>query len=74
MAALGHEPQADSAAPAQGGMSLAGSGVTVVIPTFNERDNIGGLLAAVRATLPAARLLVVDDQSPDGTADAVRER
>lgn len=74
MAALGHERQADSAAPASGGISLSGSGVTVVIPTFNERDNIGGLLAAVRATLPAACLLVVDDQSPDGTAAAVRER
>ncbi|MGK2929893.1 MAG: polyprenol monophosphomannose synthase [Acidimicrobiales bacterium] len=43
----------------------------VVIPTFNEVDNIGEAIAGVRAAVPAAEVLVVDDASPDGTADAV---
>jgi dolichol-phosphate mannosyltransferase len=43
--------------------------VTVVVPTYNEADNIETLLASVREVLPAASILVVDDASPDGTAD-----
>ena len=39
----------------------------VVIPTFNERENIVDLLRVLRATVPAAQLMVVDDLSPDGT-------
>lgn len=47
--------------------------VTVVVPTYDEADNIETLLRAVREALPAAGVLVVDDGSPDGTAD-VAER
>ena len=43
----------------------------VVVPTYDERENVGPLLTAVRAALPDADVLVVDDNSPDGTADAV---
>lgn len=43
--------------------------VTVVVPTFNEAGNIETLVSAVRLVLPAAHVLVVDDGSPDGTAD-----
>lgn len=43
--------------------------VTVVVPTFNEADNIDTLLRAVRHVLPDADVLVIDDGSPDGTAD-----
>lgn len=43
----------------------------LVIPTYNEADNIAPLLAALRAVAPDAHLLVVDDASPDGTADRV---
>lgn len=39
----------------------------VVLPTYNERDNIARMLAAVREQLPAATIWVVDDNSPDGT-------
>ncbi|SFR68447.1 dolichol-phosphate mannosyltransferase [Agromyces sp. CF514] len=39
----------------------------VVIPTYNERENIASLVARVRAAVPAASVLVVDDSSPDGT-------
>ncbi len=40
----------------------------VVLPTYNERENISRMLAAVRDSLPEAHVLVVDDSSPDGTA------
>lgn len=41
----------------------------VVLPTFNEADNIDEVLRRLRAAVPAAHVLVVDDSSPDGTAD-----
>jgi dolichol-phosphate mannosyltransferase len=39
------------------------------MPTYNEAANIESALAAVRSAAPAAEVLVVDDGSPDGTAD-----
>jgi dolichol-phosphate mannosyltransferase len=39
----------------------------VVIPTYNERENLAAIVARVRSAVPAARVLVVDDGSPDGT-------
>ena len=45
----------------------AGRGVAVIIPTYNERENLEGLVEAVLNALPEASLLVVDDNSPDGT-------
>ena len=45
----------------------AGSGAWVVLPTYNEAENLPEIAAAVLAALPAAMLLVVDDGSPDGT-------
>src|SRR4051794_16111704 len=39
----------------------------IVVPTYNEAANLEPLLAAVRAQVPDARVLVVDDGSPDGT-------
>jgi dolichol-phosphate mannosyltransferase len=44
----------------------------IVVPTFNEADNIARLLKSVRASLPTAHVLVVDDASPDGTASIAR--
>jgi dolichol-phosphate mannosyltransferase len=44
----------------------------IVIPTFNEAENIAALVVAVRGSLPAAHVLIVDDASPDGTAGIVR--
>ena len=43
--------------------------VLVVLPTYNEAENIDHVLRAIRAALPDAGVLVVDDGSPDGTAD-----
>ena len=44
-----------------------------MVPTYNEATNIEALLRAVRAALPDAGILVVDDGSPDGTADLVEK-
>ncbi|MCW2602190.1 MAG: dolichyl-phosphate beta-D-mannosyltransferase [Pseudonocardiales bacterium] len=41
----------------------------VVIPTYNERENIEPIVGRVRASAPAAHILIVDDGSPDGTGD-----
>ena len=43
----------------------------VVVPTYDEADNIATLIDRVRHSAPAVDLLVVDDNSPDGTATAV---
>ena len=40
----------------------------VVLPTYNEVENIAAMLGAIRAELPSADIIVVDDHSPDGTA------
>ena len=43
--------------------------VLIVVPTYQEVENIEELLRRVRASVPDADVLVVDDGSPDGTAD-----
>jgi dolichol-phosphate mannosyltransferase len=45
----------------------AGRGVCVVLPTYNERENLEAIVPAILEALPEAQLLVVDDNSPDGT-------
>lgn len=45
----------------------------IVIPTYNERENIIGLLKQIREIVPGADVVVVDDGSPDGTGRIVRE-
>ncbi|OON71407.1 polyprenol monophosphomannose synthase [Streptomyces tsukubensis] len=66
-----------------GGLSAAGGRtseygplgtVLVIIPTYNEAENIKRIVARVRAAVPEAHVLVADDNSPDGTgktADAL---
>ncbi len=56
--------------------SVGGCGPTVgevrtlvILPTYNEAENIFEVLERIRAAVPAAEVLVVDDGSPDGTAD-----
>lgn len=46
----------------------------VVIPTYNERETIDAILDAVFAQNTGADILIVDDNSPDGTAARVKER
>jgi dolichol-phosphate mannosyltransferase len=45
----------------------------VVLPTYNEALNIAEVLTKARAAVPDAEVLVVDDGSPDGTADLAEE-
>ena len=45
----------------------------VIIPTYNERENIVNILQAVHDLQDGFHVLVIDDGSPDGTADLVRE-
>lgn len=47
--------------------------VTVVLPTYNERENITPLLTELRRVVPQALIMVIDDQSPDGTGQAAEE-
>ncbi|MFI0431628.1 MAG: polyprenol monophosphomannose synthase [Candidatus Nanopelagicales bacterium] len=41
--------------------------ILVIIPTYNERDNVERIVGRVRAAVPEAHVLVADDNSPDGT-------
>ena len=45
--------------------------VSVIVPTYNERDNITPMITAALELLPKAEIIVVDDDSPDGTAREV---
>ena len=48
--------------------------VLVVIPTYNERENLGPILDRLHKALPDVDVLVVDDGSPDGTGELADER
>jgi dolichol-phosphate mannosyltransferase len=49
------------------------SNALVIIPTYNERENIVRMLEVVMALDPAFDVLIVDDGSPDGTAQLAKE-
>ena len=63
------ESVAEGAAAAPSVGLAAGRGVWVVLPTYNERENLEAIAAAILAALPEGFLLVVDDSSPDGTGE-----
>jgi dolichol-phosphate mannosyltransferase len=44
----------------------------LIIPTYNERDNVDRLVSRVRKAVPLEPIFFVDDNSPDGTQDAIR--
>ncbi len=46
---------------------MADDGVLVIIPTYNERESLPRIVPRVLAACPGAEILVVDDESPDGT-------
>lgn len=58
--------------PVSRGQRHPGS-VLVVIPTFNEHDNLSPIVHRLQAAVPAAHVLVVDDASPDGTGALAEE-
>lgn len=43
--------------------------VLILLPTYNERENLEKMVAAIGRELPGAHLLIIDDGSPDGTGD-----
>jgi dolichol-phosphate mannosyltransferase len=47
--------------------------IVMVVPTFNEADNLAWLVGRLRAAQPSVDVLVVDDNSPDGTGDLADE-
>lgn len=47
--------------------------VLVIIPTYNERENLAIIAGRLHAAVPDAHLLVVDDSSPDGTGAIAEE-
>ncbi|WP_051721053.1 MULTISPECIES: polyprenol monophosphomannose synthase [Actinomycetes] len=46
-----------------------GAGTLVIIPTFNEIENLPLIVKRVHAAQPAVHILIVDDSSPDGTGE-----
>jgi len=54
---------------AEGSAAAASSKTVVVMPTYNERENLGGLVGRVLDLGSSYHVLVVDDNSPDGTGD-----
>jgi dolichol-phosphate mannosyltransferase len=47
--------------------------VVMVVPTYNERENLSWIVGRLRAAVPDVDVLVVDDGSPDGTGDLADE-
>jgi dolichol-phosphate mannosyltransferase len=47
--------------------------IVMVVPTYNERENLAWILARLHAAEPGLDVLVVDDSSPDGTGDLADE-
>lgn len=47
--------------------------VLVIIPTYNEAENLAPIVARVRESVPDAHILVADDNSPDGTGKVADE-
>ena len=55
-----------------GGLKSADDFRVLIVPTYNERENVDLLVARIRKAVPTEPIFFVDDNSPDGTADAVR--
>jgi dolichol-phosphate mannosyltransferase len=66
-------PPADLTEAAEVPGAAVGSGAWIVLPTYNEADNLGTIAAAILAAAPGVTLLVVDDGSPDGTGTLADE-
>jgi len=55
-------------------MNTVSKRLLIIIPTYNEALNIRNLIDAVRSYVSKCGLLIVDDNSPDGTADVVKAK
>lgn len=63
----------DAVSPSAAGNRGPIQRILVCIPTYNEADNLARIVAGVRASAPAVDVLVLDDNSPDGTGDIAEE-
>jgi len=54
-------------------MPAAAPRIWIIVPTYNERENVGPITDAILATVPEAHVLIVDDGSPDGTGQLADE-
>jgi len=54
-------------------MQSATASIWIIIPTYNERENVGPIADAILATVADAHILIVDDGSPDGTGGLADE-
>lgn len=45
----------------------------IIVPTYNESENVGKLVAEIHSVQKEVHILFVDDNSPDGTAEIIRE-
>lgn len=45
----------------------------MIVPTYNEKDNIDELVGRISKASPGAEIVIVDDNSPDGTSDRAKE-
>ena len=69
VAARGRRCRPGPGAPQGSGVTDGLGRVLVIIPTYDERDNLRPIAERLFAAVPTADLLVVDDDSPDGTGD-----
>lgn len=51
----------------------SGPNIIIIVPTYNERENINLLVETVTKVVPYAKILFVDDNSPDGTATLIKK-
>ena len=54
-------------------MPFRGKQNLIILPTYNERRNLESIVKAIWNVLPETHILIVDDNSPDGTQDQVKE-
>lgn len=54
-------------------MPPATPSIWIVVPTYNERENVAPITEAILQTIPQAHVLIVDDASPDGTGEVADE-
>ncbi len=47
--------------------------IWIIVPTYNERENVGPITEAILGAVPEAHVLIVDDGSPDGTGELAEE-
>jgi len=69
MASLPDASGAAATLPRMSAPAAPGTGAWVVLPTYDEAENLPGIVSAILVAVPDATVLVVDDGSPDGTGD-----